>query len=211
MLFYSWYNDDYPVEVQACQGIALNYYYAGNMHKARQYHERAIRGKAENQTSVVYQTAISILATNAKAAQNTYFRKLSAGLKRVPSPSGYCSSEANAQINLLPFFTEAQAFYMDQQNGSKQCKIKFKNLKLQQKQQQAVKPQTFYQPRLKSIGLFTADQFSKIVSRAKSRTQEQVAEVAHLHHLSITRVAPLSLQRSRLTQRLAALTAAMEI
>jgi hypothetical protein len=54
VLFYSWYNDDYPVQVQACQGIALNYYYTGNMHKARHYHERAIRGKAENQTSVVY-------------------------------------------------------------------------------------------------------------------------------------------------------------
>lgn len=46
------------MEIEAYQGIALNYFYSGNLKKARYYHDRAIRGKSENDQSLVKKTAI---------------------------------------------------------------------------------------------------------------------------------------------------------
>lgn len=47
-MFLAWYHDNFRLECEAYQGLALNYFYQGNISKARYYHDRAIRGKSEN-------------------------------------------------------------------------------------------------------------------------------------------------------------------
>jgi hypothetical protein len=58
MMFLSWFFNNFTIEIEAYQGIALNYFYLGQLKKARYYHERALRGKSENDTSLVKKTAI---------------------------------------------------------------------------------------------------------------------------------------------------------
>ena len=38
LLYYSWYFNNFKMEMQACQGIALQYFYLGNLEKANHYH-----------------------------------------------------------------------------------------------------------------------------------------------------------------------------
>ena len=58
MMYLSWFYDDFKMENESYQGIALNYFYLGSLKKAKYYHERAIRGKSENDDSLVKKTAI---------------------------------------------------------------------------------------------------------------------------------------------------------
>jgi len=53
MMYLTWYFEKYMLEIEAYQGIALNYFYIGNIKKAKHYHDRAIRGKSENENSIV--------------------------------------------------------------------------------------------------------------------------------------------------------------
>lgn len=53
MMYLSWYFNEYMLECEAFQGIALSYFYLGNIKKAKYYHDRAMRGKSENDTSLV--------------------------------------------------------------------------------------------------------------------------------------------------------------
>lgn len=62
MLYLAWYHDNYVAEMQAYQGISLNYFYLGQLKKAKHYNERVLRGKSENQNSIVRSTAVSIVA-----------------------------------------------------------------------------------------------------------------------------------------------------
>jgi hypothetical protein len=61
MMFLSWYYSEYALECEAYQGLALNHFYLGCIKKAKYYHERALRGKSENDNSMVKKTAIQII------------------------------------------------------------------------------------------------------------------------------------------------------
>ena len=84
------------------------------MRKAKHYHDRHIRGKSENETSVVRQTAIQIIIAD---RDNTFDEEMGNNFERIPSPSGFCTKDNNLQISLLPNFTEAQSFEIDLKRG----------------------------------------------------------------------------------------------
>lgn len=81
----------------------------GSIKKARYYHERALRGKSENDNSMVKKTAIEVIRANKiKPISETLGQNYHNGFNRIPSPSTFDRiPEANTQINLLPHFTEA--------------------------------------------------------------------------------------------------------
>lgn len=58
MLYLAWYHENYVAELQAYQGISLSYFYLGQLKKATHYHERVLRGKSENSSSIVRTTAV---------------------------------------------------------------------------------------------------------------------------------------------------------
>ena len=112
--------------MEAYDGIALSYFYLGSIKKAKHYHDRALRGKSENEHSVIRQAAIQIIMDNRDYSLQE-LRNLKAddskGFDRIPSPSSFCVGEANHQINLLPHFTEAQAFEIENQMKNRMRKI----------------------------------------------------------------------------------------
>ena len=61
MLYLAWYLDNYKWEILAYEGIACQYFYLGDHQKAEHYKERVMRGKSENQTSVVRRLAESLI------------------------------------------------------------------------------------------------------------------------------------------------------
>lgn len=93
MLYFAWYHDNYLFEMQAYQGISLNYYYLGQIKKATHYNERVLRGKSENENSIVRATAVELVATTKKMSDFSKIgskRQEKVGFDRVPSPSGFC-------------------------------------------------------------------------------------------------------------------------
>lgn len=113
MMYLSWYFDNFMLEMESYQGTALNYFYLGSIKKAKFYHDRAIRGKSENENSLVKKTAIQIIKANKdrSISDKILAGKGAAGFDRIPSPSGFDRPPAsNNQINLLPHFTEAECF-----------------------------------------------------------------------------------------------------
>lgn len=120
MLYLAWYHDNYVAEIQAYQGISLNYFYLGQLKKAKHYIDRVLRGKSENAQSIVRQTAVQLLTTSKNEVTGNGDeggkRQLKIGFNRIPSPSGFCQSEeGNKQINLLPYLTEYQAIQNEKQ------------------------------------------------------------------------------------------------
>lgn len=99
----------------------------GSIKKAKHYHERAIRGKSENEQSIVRQTAIQIIVANRDRTYEESKTRVGAGFERIPSPSGFCTGMANNQISLLPYFTEAQAYAIDNYSEAKKSERKQNN------------------------------------------------------------------------------------
>jgi tetratricopeptide (TPR) repeat protein len=90
VLYYSWYYSRFKVEMKACQGIAMQYFYLGQLQKAKHYHTRSIRGKSENDSSIVKRSAISVIQQQIESEF-----KLKITFESVPSPSGFCTETGN--------------------------------------------------------------------------------------------------------------------
>jgi hypothetical protein len=60
MLYFAWYYEKFGLEIESYQAMALNYFYLGDLKKARYYHLRFLRGKTENGNSLSKKTALSL-------------------------------------------------------------------------------------------------------------------------------------------------------
>ena len=61
----AWELNDMEAEMRSYDNLAIEYYYIGNINKAKLYHDRVLRGRIEQQNSK---------AKNASAALNSYKR-----------------------------------------------------------------------------------------------------------------------------------------
>ena len=109
-------------EMKAYEGLGIQNFYLGQLPKAEYYQERFLRGKMENDKSIVKGAAIQFVKTHLERKKIRYDgnniknREDPAGPKfnRLPSPAGQikkgnevenCKINSKA-INLLPHLTE---------------------------------------------------------------------------------------------------------
>ena len=54
----SWVENDKPGEMKSYQNLAIDYFYFGDMKKAEFYYDRYLRGKTENDNSIIKKNTI---------------------------------------------------------------------------------------------------------------------------------------------------------
>ena len=115
MLQLAWQEKDTDMEVQAYDNLSIDYYYSGEIAKANYYNDRIMRGKTENDKSIVKKVSCNLLASrreqkSIQAEGNLKFDYNKMEMQRLPSPSAISrGAQFSKAINLLPHFTEAQA------------------------------------------------------------------------------------------------------
>ena len=63
MLQLAWQEKDTDMEVQAYDNLSIDYYYSGEIAKANYYNDRIMRGKTENDKSIVKKVSCNLLAS----------------------------------------------------------------------------------------------------------------------------------------------------
>jgi hypothetical protein len=61
MLQLAWLEKDITMEMLAYEALSYDYYYVGDLSKSSYYHERMIRGKVENDLSIVKKVTCNLL------------------------------------------------------------------------------------------------------------------------------------------------------
>jgi hypothetical protein len=116
MLQLAWQEGNQEMELKAYDLVSVDYYYLGDLEKSKYYHDRYIRGKSENDHSIMKKVTCNLLNSRREQRQNQRDLQFTAGLKiksemqRLPSPSNHSKGTQQARaINLLPHYTEANA------------------------------------------------------------------------------------------------------
>ena len=114
MLQLSWQEKDAAMELQAYDSLSVDYYYLGALEKSRYYHDRSVRGKLENDLSVIKKVTCNLLRSRCEQRHNEGgakfgdSQKLKSEIQRLPSPSNLSrGTQMSKAISLLPHFTEA--------------------------------------------------------------------------------------------------------
>lgn len=58
------------MEMQAYDCLSVDYYYSGNLEKSKYYHERMVRGKVENDTSIMKKVTCNLLKSRRDQRHN---------------------------------------------------------------------------------------------------------------------------------------------
>lgn len=103
------------MEVLAYDNLSIDYYYMGEIDKANYYNDRIMRGKTENDKSIVKKVSCNLLISRREAKHNKgegngkdIDSKME--MQRLPSPSVISRGPQFAKaINLLPHYTEADS------------------------------------------------------------------------------------------------------
>lgn len=103
------------MEMAAYDGMSVDYFYLGELMKSRYYHDRMIRGKVENDNSIMKKVTTNFLRSKRQARHTLGELKALNLLKenehqRLPSPCGNNakgSTQCSKNINLLTHYTEA--------------------------------------------------------------------------------------------------------
>ena len=110
-------------EVKAYEGLSFVNFYLGELAKADYYNNRFLRGKVENDKSVLKEAVIQFVLTHLERKRTrhngtgTKNKEDPSGPKfnRLPSPAGLAkdggknTKEDTKALNLLPYLTEEQA------------------------------------------------------------------------------------------------------
>jgi tetratricopeptide (TPR) repeat protein len=114
MLQLSWQEGDIAMEMQAYDCLSVEYYYLGELGKSRYYHDRIIRGKVENDHSIIKKVTCNLLRSRCEQRHNdagfkySESQKLKSEIQRLPSPSNLSKgAQVSKAISLLPHYTEA--------------------------------------------------------------------------------------------------------
>ncbi|CDW80099.1 histidine acid phosphatase family protein [Stylonychia lemnae] len=111
----AWQEGDTQVEVNAYDNLSIDYFYLGELAKSNYYHDRIMRGKTENNKSIVKKVSCNLLVSRREHRHNIELRKNGEKQKtmeqqRLPSPSAISKgAQFSKAINLLPHYTESQA------------------------------------------------------------------------------------------------------
>jgi hypothetical protein len=66
----AWQEKDTAMEVQAYDNLSVEYFYLGEITKANYYHERKMRGKIENDKSIVKKVSCNLLVSRREQRHN---------------------------------------------------------------------------------------------------------------------------------------------
>ncbi len=64
------------MEVNAYDNLSIDYFYVGELQKAHYYHDRMMRGKTENNTSIVKKVSCNLLVSRREHRHNLELRKV---------------------------------------------------------------------------------------------------------------------------------------
>ena len=102
------------MEISAYDNLSIEYFYLGEITKANYYHDRIMRGKLENDQSIVKKVNCNLLFSKREQRHNIELKRIGekpkGDMQRMPSPSALSKgAQFSKAINLLPHYTEAQA------------------------------------------------------------------------------------------------------
>jgi len=63
------------MEVNAYDNLSIDYFYVGELQKANYYHDRMMRGKTENNKSIVKKVSCNLLVSRREHRHNLELRK----------------------------------------------------------------------------------------------------------------------------------------
>ena len=63
MMILSWVEKETTLEAKAYEELSVDYFYLGEIGKSEYYHERFMRGKTENDTSIAKNVAVNQIKT----------------------------------------------------------------------------------------------------------------------------------------------------
>ena len=116
MLQLAWQEGDIAMEMQSYDNLSMDYFYLGELQKSKYYHDRMIRGKVENDHSIIKKVTCNLLKSRSDQRHNekdqvfTAGQKIKSEIQRLPSPSNLSKgAQISKAISLLPHYTEAQA------------------------------------------------------------------------------------------------------
>ena len=114
MLQLAWHEGNIAMEMQAYDCLSVDYFYSGQMGKSKYYHDRMVRGKVENNQSIMKKVTCNLLRSRRDQRHNdkdqafTASQKLKSEIQRLPSPSNLSKGAQNSKaVSLLPHYTEA--------------------------------------------------------------------------------------------------------
>ena len=90
MLQLAWQEGDTTMEVTAYDNLSVDYFYLGELTKSNYYHDRIMRGKTENNRSIVKKVSCNLLISRRQTRHNIEMRKVEktkTEFQRLPSPS----------------------------------------------------------------------------------------------------------------------------
>eukprot|EP00347_Sterkiella_histriomuscorum_P003370 403364556 len=118
----AWQEGDTQMEVSAYDNLSIDYFYMGELAKSNYYHDRIMRGKTENNKSIVKKVSCNLLVSRREHRHNIELRKTGEKRKvseqqRLPSPSAISKgAQFSKAINLLPYYTESQALGIQEED-----------------------------------------------------------------------------------------------
>ena len=91
MLQIAWHYKDAKMELAAYDNIGTEYFYLGNLTKAKYYNDKVCFGEVEPAESIVRKVAVQILETKIERNENDEAKngKKKSIFERMPSPSGF--------------------------------------------------------------------------------------------------------------------------
>ena len=69
----SWEQNDERAEIDACAQLALSYFYLGDMEKAEHFNDRMMRGKHENNDSVIKRVSKNLISSKRKHSKYEFY------------------------------------------------------------------------------------------------------------------------------------------
>ena len=94
----AWFNDDMIAEMQAYEGLSIDYFYAGSIQKSKYYDNKYKLGEFEGPNAVVRQAAVSLIKNKIEEIKNGTINRKDKGKQddkkktsfdRMPSPSTF--------------------------------------------------------------------------------------------------------------------------
>lgn len=70
LLQLAWQEQDTAMEMTAYDNLAIDYFYLGQLSKSKYYHERTMRGKMENDKSIVKRVSVNLLISRREQRHN---------------------------------------------------------------------------------------------------------------------------------------------